>query len=255
MSHLTAVHAQSLNVTVSSDFPRRTKKPILRDINFRAETGKITGLLGPSGSGKTTLMRAIVGVQDFDGVLNVLGQPAGTPVLRGKIGYVTQNASVYHDLSVVENLRYFGALARGAAAPRRPEEILDILNMADLAQRQVSTLSGGQRGRVSLGCALIASPELLVMDEPTVGLDPLTRQSLWEEFHTIARAGAGVIISSHVLEEAARCDDLILLRAGRVIWTGTPPALLSDTGQSTYEDAFLAALKPDINPAFNKEQP
>lgn len=242
MSTVTAVQVNGLKVSVSSGFSRKKTKTILHDLDFTVETGKITGLLGPSGSGKTTLMRAIVGVQNFDGTLEVFDKPAGAASLRGKIGYVTQNASVYHDLSVIENLKYFGALAKGTSTPRTPEKILEVLDIADLAQRQVSTLSGGQRGRVSLGCALIASPELLVMDEPTVGLDPITRQALWEEFTTIAKAGAGVVISSHVLEEAARCDNLILLRDGRIIWRGTPTRLLEDTGKSSYEDAFLAAI-------------
>ena len=144
MSTVTAVQVNGLKVSVSSGFSRKKTKTILHDLDFTVETGKITGLLGPSGSGKTTLMRAIVGVQNFDGILEVFDQPAGAASLRGKIGYVTQNASVYHDLSVIDNLKYFGALAKGTSTPRTPEKILEVLDIADLAQRQVSTLSGGQ---------------------------------------------------------------------------------------------------------------
>lgn len=243
MSISAAVQANNLDVVVSGGFPRRVSKKILHDLNFSVQPGQITGLLGPSGGGKTTLMRAIVGVQAYAGSLEVFGQSAGDTSLRGRIGYVTQSASVYEDLSVIDNLKYFASLARANSSPARdPEEIFSILDIADLKHQQVSTLSGGQRGRVSLGCALIATPDLLVMDEPTVGLDPITRQALWKEFRSIAQGGAGVIISSHVLDEASRCDNLLLLREGRIVWTGTPKQLLAETQQNSYEDAFLAAI-------------
>ncbi|BAU95808.1 ABC transporter ATPase [Corynebacterium suranareeae] len=163
-----AVQVKGLNVTVSSGFPRRKTTTILQGVDFEVKTGEITGLLGPSGSGKTTLMRSIVGVQTHTGTLEVFGQPAGASSLRGNIGYVTQQASVYQDLTVLDNLRYFAALAGGPSKTRAPEEILEVLNISGLAHRRVDTLSGGQRSRTSLGCALITSPQLLVMDEPTV---------------------------------------------------------------------------------------
>ncbi|ALC05822.1 ABC transporter ATPase [Corynebacterium deserti GIMN1.010] len=240
MGTLKAVNCQGVDITVTSGFPHRHSTTILHDVSFATEPGRITGLLGPSGSGKTTLMRALVGVQSFTGTIDVFDEPAGSTSLRGRIGYVTQSASIYDDLSVHENLQYFSSLAKDV---RGIAEIMEILGIAELSSRRVSSLSGGQRSRVSLGCALIATPELLVMDEPTVGLDPITRQQLWEEFRKVARDGASVIISSHVMEEAARCDDLILLRDGHIIWTGTPAELLGRAG--SYEDAFLTIISED----------
>lgn len=231
-----AVTARGLNVSLGT----RHRTHILRNLSFQIAPGEITGLLGPSGCGKTTLMRTIVGVQRFRGELEVLGATPGSSAIRDKIGYVTQNASVYQDLSVKANLRYFAQLAPQTALT--PAQIMHTLELDNFANRKVSELSGGQQSRVSLGCALIAAPHLLVMDEPTVGLDPLTRSALWEEFHHIARAGAALIISSHVMEEAARCDNLILMRAGQIIWQGTPIQLLESTKATSYEDAFRIAI-------------
>ena len=232
-----AVHAHGLSVRLGG----RHSHPVLEDLDFEVPAGSITGLLGPSGSGKTTLMRAIVGVQTYRGTLEVSGTPAGAATLRGRIGYVTQNGAVYPDLSVRQNLEYFAALA-GDRSHTGPDTVMHTLGIADLSHRTVADLSGGQRGRVSLGCALVGDPELLVMDEPTVGLDPVTRRALWTELHRIADTGASLLVSSHVLEEAARCDNLILLRDGRILWTGTPGDLLEQTATTNYEDAFLAAL-------------
>ncbi|WP_411207820.1 ABC transporter ATP-binding protein [Corynebacterium callunae] len=233
-----AISARGLNVQMG----KRNPTLILKNLSFTMNPGEITGLLGPSGCGKTTLMRTLVGVQHFNGELTVLGTTPGKKELRGKIGYVTQNASVYQDLSVIANLSYFAKLGCTHSTTRTVSDILHTLGLENYADRTVSELSGGQQSRVSLGCALIAAPELLVMDEPTVGLDPLTRSGLWQEFRDIARTGAALIISSHVLEEAARCDKLILMREGAIIWQGTPTQLLSTTGATNFEDAFLAAI-------------
>ncbi|MGP6173258.1 ABC transporter ATP-binding protein [Corynebacterium sp. A21] len=231
-----AVRARGLSVTLG---PRRHRNLVLDDLNFEIPTGQITGLLGPSGSGKTTLMRAIVGVQGHSGELEVLNFPAGKSELRGQIGYVTQSASVYTDLSVRRNLEYFHSVA---GSGRGPDEIMASLSISELADRRVSDLSGGQLSRTSLGCALVGQPQLLVMDEPTVGLDPVTRRSLWAQFHQLAEEGTTLIVSSHVLEEASRCDRLILLRSGRIIWQGSPSELLAETHTTSYEDAFLVAI-------------
>lgn len=211
---------------------------MLESLDFQLPAGEITGLIGPSGSGKTTLMRALVGVQHHEGELEVLGQPAAARTLRGRIGYVTQSPSVYPDLTVRQNLDYFARLGSGGDS----ELVLEQLSLTEVADRAVRTLSGGQRGRTSLGCALVGTPELLVMDEPTVGLDPATRRSLWQQFRRIADHGTTLVVSSHVMDEAARCDRLLLLRAGRIIWSGAPAELLAETGARSYEDAFLAAV-------------
>jgi ABC-2 type transport system ATP-binding protein len=199
----------------------------------------VTGLLGPSGSGKTTLMRSIVGVQLVDsGEVTVGGLPAGTPALRRRIGYVTQAPSVYTDLTVRENLRYF---ARILGAPsRRIEETIETVALGGKAGQVVRTLSGGERSRVSLATALLGAPDVLVLDEPTVGLDPVLRRDLWRTFHELAEGGTTLLVSSHVLDEASRCDELLLVRDGRIVFTGTPDELLRRTDADNLEDAFLA---------------
>jgi ABC-2 type transport system ATP-binding protein len=215
----------------------RGKRQVLFDLSCAVPAGQVTGLLGPSGGGKTTLLRSIVGVQQVrSGTVTVLGLPAGDRALRTRIGYVTQAPSVYADLSVRDNLRYFAALTSGAD---RIEEVLASVDLAGRAGDRVDQLSGGQRARVSLACALIGSPPLLVLDEPTVGLDPVLRRDLWNLFHDLARGGSTILISSHVMDEAARCDRLLLLRDGRLYADDTPAAIRQQTGADDLEEAFL----------------
>jgi ABC-2 type transport system ATP-binding protein len=217
---------------------RRGGRLVLPGISLEVAAGRVTGLLGPSGSGKTTLMRAIVGVQIVEsGEVSVLGLPAGAPELRQRVGYVTQAPSVYGDLTVRENLRYFGRILRAPA--ERVDEALATVSLAERADQVVRTLSGGERSRVSLASALIGRPDLLVLDEPTVGLDPVLRRDLWQMFHELADGGATLLVSTHVIDEAERCDDLVLLRDGNVIATGSPDDLLRRTGSDDLEEAFL----------------
>jgi ABC-2 type transport system ATP-binding protein len=234
-----AVHATGLTVT-------RGPRTVLRDLAFTVPRGQITGLLGPSGCGKSTLMRAIVGTQaKVTGTLDVLGRPAGHPTLRTRIGYVTQAPSVYDDLTVRQNLAYFAAiLSPGrAAAEHRHHDVTRAIADVDLtshADALAGTLSGGQRSRVSLAVALLGTPELLVLDEPTVGLDPVLRRDLWNLFHDIAASrGATLLISSHVMDEAERCHRLLLMRDGEILADDTPDALRTRTGADTVEAAFL----------------
>jgi ABC-2 type transport system ATP-binding protein len=217
---------------------RRGGRLVLPGISLEVRRGAVTGLLGPSGSGKTTLIRAIVGVQIVEGgEVSVLGRPAGSPELRRVVGYVTQDPSVYGDLTVRENLRYFAHVL--GAPTTRVEEAIRTVALGGHEDQVVGTLSGGETSRVSLATALLGRPELLVLDEPTVGLDPVLRRDLWNTFHELADAGTTLLVSSHVMDEAERCDDLVLLRDGRIVANGSPDELRDRTHADDLEDAFL----------------
>lgn len=229
-------------IEVSHLVVRRGRRTVLPDFSATMGRGRITGLLGPSGSGKTTLMRAIVGVQvTHGGSVTVLGSPAGSPSLRRRVGYVTQAASVYRDLTVRQNVTHFATLV--GASRSRVAEVIDLVGLGEAAHQLGSTLSGGQLSRASLACALVGDPELLVLDEPTVGQDPVLRDELWRQLRERAAAGTTILISSHVMDEAARCDDVLLLRDGRLLTANTPAALLERTGAPNLDDAFLALIK------------
>jgi ABC-2 type transport system ATP-binding protein len=214
----------------------------IRGLSFTAPAGQVTGLLGPSGCGKSTLMRAIVGVQVVtSGTVEVLGLPAGDKRLRDRVGYVTQAPSVYDDLTVAENLRFFARVL--GAAPTEVDRCTEAVDLSPARDQVVARLSGGQRSRVSLAVALLGSPELLVLDEPTVGLDPVLRRDLWAMFHRLADTGAGLLVSSHVMDEAERCDRLLLMREGELLADDTPAALLERTSTPDVESAFLSLVE------------
>jgi ABC-2 type transport system ATP-binding protein len=216
----------------------RGGKEVLRDLTFSVEPGVVTGLLGPSGCGKTTLMRSIAGVQRIGGgEVSVFGEPAGARVLRPRIGYVTQAPSVYSDLTVDENLRFFAAVL--GVPTSRVDHCVRVVDLEADRSKVVAHLSGGQQSRVSLAVALLGEPALIVLDEPTVGLDPVLRKELWKTFHGLAEAGAAVFVSSHVMDEATRCDRLVLMRDGVIIADDTPQRLLEKTGADDIEGAFL----------------
>ena len=217
---------------------------VLPHLSCTLPAAAVTGLLGPSGCGKTTLIRSIVGVQQVDsGDVQVLGRPAGSPDLRPRVGYLTQAPSVYADLTVRQNLRYFGAVLR--VPEERIDQVLHDVDLLDHADRLVGRLSGGQRTRVSLATALLGEPELLLLDEPTVGLDPVLRRDLWQQFADLARAGTTLLVSSHVMDEAARCDHLLLMRDGKLVASITPDELRRQTGTDDLEDAFLRLIQQD----------
>jgi ABC-2 type transport system ATP-binding protein len=225
---------------------------VLDDVTLEVASGSVTGLLGPSGCGKSTLMRSVVGVQlVVGGEVLVLGLPAGSPPLRHRVGYVTQAPSVYADLTVRENLRYFAAVL---GAPRSDvDRVIDEVSLADHSDAVVSRLSGGQEARVSLAAALLGKPELLVLDEPTVGLDPVLRRDLWRLFRGLATRGTTILVSSHVMDEAAQCDRLLLMREGRLLADDTLQGLLDRTGTPDVEAAFLA-LVDEAEPADQAQQ-
>ncbi|GAB3134343.1 ABC transporter ATP-binding protein [Tsukamurella serpentis] len=224
----------------------RSATTVLDHIDAEVPAGAITGLLGPSGCGKTTLMRTVVGAQRITaGTATVLGRPAGSPELRSRIGYTTQSPAVYDDLTLQQNVEYFAALypARRATSRADVADALAAVSLHENADRRASTLSGGQRSRLSIACALVAHPELLILDEPTVGLDPVLRADLWERFAAMAGAGTTVLVSSHVMDEAAHCDRLILLRAGTLVVECSPSELLTRTGATSLDDAFLTLIR------------
>jgi ABC-2 type transport system ATP-binding protein len=231
----TAIKIEDLHVM-------RGGRPVLDGLCLHVATGSVTGLLGPSGCGKSTLMRAIVGVQIVaGGRVSVLGDLAGTPELRWRVGYVTQAPSVYGDLSVSENLRYFATIL--GVGQERIREVIQTVGLSGHEHRVVESLSGGERSRVSLASALLNDPELLVLDEPTVGLDPVLRAELWGTFHELAAAGSTLLISSHVMDEASECDALLLMRDGALLEQTTPERLREQTGEQDLGRAFLTVIE------------
>jgi ABC-2 type transport system ATP-binding protein len=222
----------------------RGGRQALRDVSFTIAPGALVGLLGPSGCGKTTLMRSLVGTQVVArGLVELLGMPAGSPSLRDRVGYVTQSPSVYADLSVVENLRYFARVL--GVAPGEAERVIAEVDLADHLDTLVGRLSGGEQARVSLATALLGSPQLLVLDEPTVGLDPLLRRALWALFARLAAAVTTLLVSSHVMDEAQRCRRLLLMRDGRILADESPDGLLARTGSDDVESAFISLIEED----------
>jgi ABC-2 type transport system ATP-binding protein len=235
MSHAPALEVSQLRVV-------RQHHEILKSLTFEVDAGTLVGLLGPSGSGKSTLMRSLLGVQTItSGTALALGERAGSPSLRRRLGYMAQGSAVYLDLTVRENLSYFSGIL--GLDPSQVDHVLDVVNLRTFADRLVASLSGGERSRVSLAVAILGAPALLILDEPTVGLDPVLRQDLWNTFTQLARDGATVLVSSHVMDEAARCSRLLLLREGQLLFDDTPTKLLERTGSSGYDDAFVRLIK------------
>jgi len=218
----------------------RGDRVVLPGLTAQIAAGRVTGLLGPSGSGKSTLIRAIVGVQIVaGGTVRVLGEPAGSPARRRRVAYLTQAPSVYGDLTVRENLHYFARILGVDGV----ERALHTVGLETHADSVVDRLSGGQRARASLATALLGEPDVLVLDEPTVGQDPLLRRELWDEFHALAEGGATLLVSSHVMDEADRCENLLLIRGGELLVTGTPAELRERTGTNDLDEAFLRLVE------------
>ncbi len=226
-----AIAAKDVSVTLDGQH-------ILQSISADIPAGQITGLLGPSGAGKTTFIRAIVGRQKFNGgTITIFGEPAGSKSLRANLGYMTQSPAVYDDLTIRENIEYFADMMN---VPRRNvSSVLHDVSLTSHEHKLVSKLSGGQRSRVSLAIALLGNPQLLVLDEPTVGVDPALREQLWELFQRLADKGTTILITSHVMDEASRCQQLLLIRDGKLLAQDTPAALRTQTGTDTIEAAFL----------------
>lgn len=235
---------QASAVSVRDLVVRRGHTEVFSGLSVEFPAGQITGLLGPSGCGKTTLIRAIVGIQKLaGGSVTVLGEPAGSRGLRHRVSYASQSAAVYSDLTVLQNLQYFAEVLGADRA--QVSRIIDQVGLGPQQSHRVDALSGGQRNRVSLAVALLGSPSVIVLDEPTVGLDPVLRAQLWETFRSIADGGKTLVVSSHVMDEALRCDRLLLMRAGRILADTTPRGLLESTGAHNPDAAFLALVQHD----------
>jgi ABC-2 type transport system ATP-binding protein len=220
----------------------RGTKVVIPGLDIDVPSRQITGLLGPSGCGKSTLLRSIVGVQVVEaGTVTVLGEPAGSPDLRRRVGYMTQAPSVYADLSAGENLHFFSSVL-GVGEPEI-DRALEIVGMSAERGQLVGEMSGGQQTRISLATTLLATPDILILDEPTVGLDPVLRDDLWSTFRELVDAGTAILVSSHVMDEADRCDSLLLMRDGGMLATGTPAELRSRVGVSDIGAAFVRLIR------------
>lgn len=232
---MSAVEIRALTVV-------RGAATVLEGLDLDIPAGSVTGLLGPSGCGKSTLLRSIVGVQQVRaGSVTVLGLPAGSASLRRRIGYVTQSASVYDDLTLAENLSFFARVL--SVGPTEVDRVIEAVDLVAHRDRVVGRMSGGQRSRTSLAVALLGEPPVLILDEPTVGLDPVLRRDLWALFHRLADAGSTLLISSHVMDEADRCDELLLMRDGAILAHGTPAAIRAASAADTIEGAFLKLVE------------
>lgn len=235
MLNISAIEVEDLVVV-------RGKNLVLPGLTTDVKTGSVTGLLGPSGGGKTTLIRSIAGIQIIkSGRITVLGGPAGTAATRSRVSYMTQGTSVYPDLTVSQNLAYFAALA--GSGPAAITEALGNVGLTSDANSLTGNLSGGEKARVSLAASLLADPDLFLLDEPTVGLDPVLRRDLWQIFAGLAGDGKTLLVSSHVMDEAARCDRVLLIRAGQLVADATPDELRAQTGEEDLERAFLVVAE------------
>lgn len=231
-------HMSNISIDIRDLVVIRGAHQVITGLTLAVPAGTVTGLLGPSGCGKTTLIRSIAGTQILaGGTVTVLGEPAGSPTNRERVGYVTQASSVYPDLTVRQNLAYFAALAGSRAAS--VARALDDVGLRPQADDLTGNLSGGQRTRVSLAAALISEPDVYLLDEPTVGLDPVLRRDLWQLFDGLAAAGRTLVISSHVMDEASRCGRVLLMREGAMIADTSPAGLRAEAGTDDLEQAFL----------------
>jgi ABC-2 type transport system ATP-binding protein len=211
----------------------------VRSVTLRVGAGLTYGLLGPSGCGKTTLIRLILGtLRPSRGSISVWGHPVPSRAVLSETGYMPQDTGLYTELSARENVAFFARLY-GRRGQGDVEQVLDLMELSDRADSPVNTLSGGMQRRVSLACALVHQPRLLLLDEPTVGVDPRLRAAFWSHFHALNEAGTTIIVSSHVMDEAARCHRLVLMRDGLLLSEGTPDELQRAVGARSLEEAFL----------------
>lgn len=231
-------------IIVQNVSKRFGKKEVLKDVQLTVEPGEIYGLIGPSGSGKTTLVKLIVGMdRPTKGSIHVLGRPVPDLQLLQKIGYMAQADALYNDLTAAENLRFFAALFQlnKAEQKERIAYAADLVNLSEELGKKVENFSGGMKRRLSLAIALLQDPQILVLDEPTVGIDPELRLSIWQELYRLKSAGKTILVTTHVMDEAEKCDRLAMIRDGRLITSGSPAELKRKFGISSLEEVFLKA--------------
>lgn len=217
-------------------------KEVLHGISLEVRRSEIFGLLGPSGSGKTTFVKLIAGIDEATrGEVEVLGTRMPKLAMMNRIGYMAQSDAMYAELTAKENLEFFGALfgLRGQKMKQRIDEVMALVDLTDHLKQPVGAYSGGMKRRLSLAIALMHEPEVLILDEPTVGIDPVLRKSIWDEFESLSRQGTTILVTTHVMDEADKCHRLGMVRDGRLIAVGTPEALKRETGSVTIEEAFL----------------
>lgn len=215
---------------------------VLENVTLDVFSGEILGLLGPSGAGKTTLVKDIIGMnRPTAGTISILGTPMPSLEAVRNIGYMAQSDALYEDLNAYDNLLFFGALydLKGAEARKRADEVLSVVQLLEHAKKPVRNYSGGMKRRLSLAAALLHRPKILILDEPTVGIDPVLRMEFWKEFENIKASGTAIIVTTHVMDEAEHCQRLALIRDGGIIAIGSPEELKQKSGKSTIEGAFL----------------
>jgi len=218
------------------------KKQVLFDIGIDVPYSRILGFLGPSGSGKTTLVKLIAGIDaSTRGDVYLLDEKMPKLDMMSKIGYMAQSDALYGELTAEENLQFFASMYRlsGTRRKQRIEEVMQLVDLSGHLKKQVKLYSGGMKRRLSLAIALIHEPPVLILDEPTVGIDPVLRRSVWEELYKLSRSGTTIIITTHVMDEAEKCDGLGMIRDGRLIASGSPEKLKKAASSDTLEEAFL----------------
>lgn len=218
------------------------KNRVLSHISLQVNDCEIFGLLGPSGAGKTTLVKIIAGIEEATtGAVDVLNTAMPNLAVMQKIGFMAQSDALYAELNAYENLDFFASIygLKGSYKKKRIQQVLQFVNLSDDMKKPIHSFSGGMKRRLSLAISMLHEPEILILDEPTVGIDPVLRKSIWEELSHLAQNGTTIVVTTHVMDEAEKCDRLGMIRDGKLIAAGSPSQLKQNTNSATLEEAFL----------------